>query len=34
MINQKEFMMLTKKLELKHQSEDQIYAVLVMCILL
>ena len=34
MINHKEIMMLIKKLELKHQCEDQIYGILVMHILL
>ena len=34
MINQKKITILTKKLELKHQCLDQIYAILVMRILL
>ena len=34
MINQKKVTILTKKLELKHQCLDQIYVILVMCILL
>ena len=34
MINQKKITMLTKKLELKHQCLDQIYAILVMHTLL
>ena len=34
MVNQEEITMLTKKLESKHQCSDQIYVILVMCILL
>ena len=34
MINQEEITVLTKKLELKHQCEDQIYVILMMPILL
>ena len=34
MINHKKITMLTKKLELKHQSLDQIYVILVMDTLL